>query len=313
MEYRDYYKILGVKKSASDAEIKSAYRKLANKYHPDKNPGDATAENKFKEISEAYEVLKDPDKRSKYDRLGMNWNRFQQSGGRSSDFNWADYASSGRGGGFSNFGDAFSGGGGMSDFFERIFGGGGGGFGQSSYGRQNYRQAAKKGDDYETHIELTLEDAYRGASRILNVNNQRIDIKFKPGIADGQTMKITGKGLPGKNGGPNGDLIIKARIMPNSHFERKENDIYVKITVDLFKALLGGMATINTFGGKIKIKIPKETQPGKTLKLTGQGMPLYSNPKQHGDLYVVINVSLPTNLSDQEKELLREFKGLRKK
>ncbi len=313
MEYRDYYKILGVKKTASEAEIKTAYRKLANKYHPDKNPGDSTSEGKFKEISEAYEALKDPVKRSKYDRLGMNWNHFRQSGGRSTDFDWSDWTSgskSGHGasGAYSNFGDSFSGSGGnMSDFFEKIFGGG---FGKQT---KNPKPAPKKGDDYETHVELTLEEAFKGVSRILNINGEKIDIKFKPGICEGQTLKITGKGIKGSYGGANGDLIIKVKLLPNDKVKRKDDDLYFDAFIGLYKAVLGGSHTISTFGGNIKIKIPPETQQGKTLKLSGQGMPNYANPAKRGDLYVVINVKIPTNLSQKEIELFKELKDISKK
>lgn len=314
MDYKDYYKALGVKKDASDSEIKSAYRKLANKYHPDKNQGDKSAEEKFKEISEAYEVLKDSTKRSKYDRLGMNWNKFRSTGGSSQDFNWSDYMSGGgRGGsgGFGGFGDMFSGGGrggDMSDFFEKIFGGG------FSGGRQsNGRPRPVKGNDYETHIDLTLEDAFKGSSKILNVNGERIDIKFKPGIADGQTMKISGKGLSGKNGGKNGDLIIKVKVVSSGKIERKNSDLYTDININLYKMILGGSATISIFGRKVQIKIAPETQSGKILKLSGLGMPHYSDQKRKGDLYVNIYPKLPTKLSGHEKKLFKELMELRKK
>ncbi len=299
MDYKDYYKILGVDKNASQDAIKKKYRELANKFHPDKNPGNKEAENRFKEISEAYEVLKDADKRKRYDNLGSNWDRYRQTGSRPGDFNWSEW--SGQSGQTGDFGT-----GKMSDFFERFFGGG---FGQ----KRNYQQAPKRGDDYQLNVDLTLEEAYKGASRLLNVNGEKMDIKFKPGITTGQTLKISGKGLAGRNGGPNGDLLITVNIEPHSKFTRNGDDLNMEITIDLFKALLGGSVTLTAPGGTVKIKIQPETQPGKILRLKGQGMPKYQSPDQKGDLYVKINLKLPVNLSNEEKELFKQIKALRKK
>lgn len=325
MDFKDYYKILGVEKNASQDEIKKAYRKLAQKYHPDKNQGDSNAEKKFKDIGEAYQVLSDPEKRNKYDNLGANWNRHRQSGGSSSDFNWQDWFNAGGAGRPGSgrrqtVGDFFSSGGGVSDFFERIFGGtsgfGSGGFagnaGANYTGSSNFKRT-KKGEDYKTTVELSLEDAFNGTSKILNVNGQRIEIKFKPGIYDGHTQKISGKGLPGKNGGPNGDLIINTKIKEHPLYERKGNDLYLDTFIDLYTAILGGNAKVNTLGGTVKISIPKESQTGRVLKLKGLGMPDYNNSNKKGDLYIKLLVKIPTKLSEKEKELFEELQGLRQK
>jgi curved DNA-binding protein len=195
----------------------------------------------------------------------------------------------------------------MSDFFENIFGGSG--FGQ----KKGYQKSPKRGEDYKLNVELTLEEVYKGAVRILTVNGERMEIKFKPGITEGQILKISGKGLPGKFGGQNGDLMITVNISPNKVFNRNGDDLNTEINIDLFKALLGGAVTLNTFGGSVKIKIPPETQQGKTLKLRSLGMPKYGNPDQKGDLYVKIIVNLPDNLSNEEKDLIKQLKNLRKK
>ena len=316
MEFKDYYKILGVNKNSPQEDIKKAYKKLLLKYHPDKNPNDKEAENKFKDVSEAYEVLSDPDKRRKYDNLGSSWNRYQQTGGSATDFNWSEWFSQSRtateskkksGDVFSNFGDFFHSGGNVSEFFEKIFG--------SGFSKQKGQQSAppQKGEDYETNVEITLEQAFKGTSRIIDINDKKIEVKFKPGIADGQVLKITGKGYPGKNNGLNGDLIIKIIVKPHTKVERKNDDLQVDIFLDLFKMILGGTSKLTTFGGSINLKIPPETQQGKILMLKGQGMPKYSNPTERGDLFVKLNVKLPQKLSNEEIELFKELRDVRKK
>jgi curved DNA-binding protein len=267
MDFKDYYKILGVSKTATADEIKSAFRKLATKYHPDKNKTDPKAEEKFKDINEAYQVLSDPDKRNKYDTLGSNWNAHRGSGGTGEDFNWEDYFNQGRGGQRRRttqnpFGDMFGGGGGLSDFFEKIFGGGG-----FSQGKQT-RNSSAKGQDMETTVELSLEEAFTGTSRKLLLNNNKIEVKFKKGIREGQTLRLSGMGAPSPNGGANGDLIIKVSIKQTEKIERKGDDLYVKVSIDFFTFLLGGTAKIKTFGGTIKVNIPKGSQNGKILKIS---------------------------------------------
>lgn len=312
MEFKDYYKILGVGKNASQDEIKKQYKKLLLKYHPDKNPNDSSAEGKFKEVAEAYEVLSDPEKRGKYDNLGSSWNNFSQSGRSAEDFDWSQWfasqqqqrkarsQSSNR-----EFGDMFGGGGaGVSDFFEKIFGGG-------FSGRSSYRQTPKRGKDYHTDIEISLEQAFKGASVMLSIDSQKIDVKIHPGIIDRQTLKISKKGYPGANGGQRGDLIITVHVKDHKRVERKNDDLYVDVPLDLYTAILGGETKISTFSGKLNLKILPGTEQGKVVKLSGQGMPRYNLPTKRGDLYVKFNINIPKDLTDKEKELFAELKKLR--
>ena len=303
MEYKDYYKILGVDKTASQADIKKAYRSLAKKYHPDKNKGDKAAEDKFKDISEAYEVLGDEEKRKQYDQLGANWRQFQNAGAGGGQYY-------GQRGGYTeaDFSDMFGGGGGggFSDFFQQFFGGGGG-FGQGAGGRTRTR----KGQDYKAEFELTLQEAYTGTSRLINLNNQQLRITTKPGVADGQQLRIKGKGGPAVGGGENGDLYVDVRILPDTRFERRGDDLYTTLPVDMFTAILGGQAQVNTMSGVLKLNIPAGTQAGKTLRLRGKGMPVYGKTDQFGDLYVKIEVNLPIDLSLEERQLLEKLRDMR--
>jgi len=303
MDYKDYYTILGVAKSASQADIKKAYRSLAKKYHPDKNKGDKAAEDKFKDVSEAYEVLGDPEKRKQYDQLGANWKQYQQAGGQQRQYSGQP------GGGFQGFGgdpsDMF-GGSGFSDFFQQFFSGGGGFSGQSG------RTRASKGQDYEADMEITLQEAYTGTSRLLNLDNQQLRITTKPGVEDGQVLRIKGKGAPSRSGGASGDLYIKVAVARHPNFERKGDDLYTNLQVSLYTALLGGDAQVITLSGQLKLRIPEGTQNGKTLRLRGKGMPLYGKPDQHGDLYVKIEVMLPVKLSTEEKDLVKKLQELQK-
>ncbi|MER2999443.1 J domain-containing protein [Pontibacter populi] len=308
MDYKDYYNILGVSKTASQAEIKKAYRALAKKYHPDKNKGDKAAEDKFKDISEAYEVVGDEEKRKQYDQLGSNWRQYQNAGGGFGGQQGQYYGGQPGGGGFRGFeGDPDMFGGGFSDFFQQFFGGGGGGFGQQ--GRGGRGQAAK-GQDYEAEMEITLQEAYHGTSRLLNLHNQQLRITTKPGVADGQILKIKGKGAPAAGGRMAGDLFIKVFVRPDTKFERKGSDLYSTLPIDMYTAILGGDAHVQTLTGQLKLKIPAGTQNDKTLRLRGKGMPVYGKPDQHGDLYVKIIVELPTHLSDEERNLLEKLRDL---
>jgi curved DNA-binding protein len=327
MDFKDYYNILGVDKNASTDEIKKAYRKLARKYHPDTNK-DKDAEDKFKEISEAYDVLNDKDKRNKYDNLGNSYTKFKTTGGNPTDFQWNDWFSE-------NFkkqqntgtnsktrntvSDFFNSGGGVSDFFERIFG-------STSTKGTNFNQQQKtkntnsnsntksskpqKGKNYTTEIRLSLEEAYKGTKRILNVNGEKIEVKFKPGIADGHIQKISGKGHPSTNNSKQGDLIIKVKISENPKYERKNNDLYTTVDCELYTAILGGKIKLDTFFGNFNLTVPKESQNGKMLKLSGQGMPIY-NSTEKGDLFVKLNVVLPKNLTENEVNLFSQLKTLR--
>ncbi|OKL41609.1 DnaJ C-terminal domain-containing protein [Pontibacter flavimaris] len=305
MEYKDYYKMLGVQKSASQAEIKKAYRALAKKFHPDKNKDNPQAEERFKDISEAYEVLGDEEKRKQYDQLGSNWRQFQQGGPGGQQYGGRPGGGF-QGGDFSDmFGGGGGGGGGFSDFFEQFFGGGArGGFGG--------QQRARKGQDYQANMEITLQEAYTGTSRLLNVNEQQLRITTKPGVADGQVLRIKGKGAPGPAGGEPGDLYINVQVLPDQRYERNGDDLTTTLPVDMYTAILGGEAQVNTMSGALKLKIPAGTQNGKTLRLRGKGMPRYGHASQHGDLYVRIEVTLPTSLSAEERDLLERLRDLRK-
>lgn len=310
MKFKDYYKILGVEKTSSIDEIKKAYRAKARKYHPDKNPGNKEAEDMFKDISEAYEVLGDKDKKAKYDNLGSSYNNFRSTGGGSDQFDWSKWAASNVGGGgrrSQTFGDYVNSGGGISDFFENIFGGGG----QRADSFQQRKNTPKKGEDFRTEMELTLEECYEGVSKRFKVNEESIEIKFQPGITNGQELRIPNKGYTGKFGGANGDLIITIKTLEHPTIKREENDLHEDLNVDLFTAVLGGKVKYKSLIGTIEVNIPAESQNGKLLKLKKLGMPVYKKANEKGDLILKLNVILPTNLSDKEKELFNELKQLK--
>lgn len=308
MDYKDYYKTLGVEKTATTEQIKKAYRKLARQYHPDVNPNDAAAEQKFKEANEANEVLSDPEKRQKYDQMAADYQRYQQQGGRRSQgagpgaggFDWNQYAQAGGAGGqFGGEGEDFS------DFFSSIFGGMGGGAG----GGRSSRPGA--GSDYQAELELTLAEAYAGGPRTITVNGKNLRITIQPGVADGQTIRLRDQGGPGRNGGPNGALLITFRILPDARYARTGDDLTQDVLVPLYRALLGGEQTVETLGGPVKIKLKPETANGSRLRLRGKGFPVYRQEGQYGDLYLRLNVQLPTNLTDAERELLQQLAKLR--
>jgi curved DNA-binding protein len=311
MEFKDYYITLGVSKSASQDEIKKAYRKLAMKYHPDKTKGDKSAEQKFKEINEANEVLSDPEKRKKYDRLGKNWRQYQEHGG-TGGFDWSQYANMGGNGGQTHYtfegdlGDLF-GSSGYSDFFDMLFGGGLGG----SRRHSSRRTASVRGQDLQAQMEITLEEAYRGSSRIFELGGQSIKLNIKPGIPDGHTLKLAGKGSPGVSGGQAGDLLITIKILKDPVFERKGDDLYANVNVDLYTAVLGGKASFKSFKGSVKIDITKGTQNGKVMRLQKMGMPVYGKENSFGDLYLKVIIQVPQNLTSKEIKLFEELKKMR--
>lgn len=299
MEFIDYYKILEIPSTASEGEIKSAYRKLARKYHPDINPNDENAKKKFQQINEANEVLSDPEKRKKYDKYGKDWkhgaeyekanqqygsssHRRQQSG---------DYS-----GGFSDFGD-------FSEFFESMYGAGSG----------RGRQTKFRGQDLNAELQLGLLDVYKSHQRTLTINGKNIRLTIPAGVENGQVIKIAGHGSPGANGGPPGDLYITFSIADHPQFKREGSNLYVNVDLDLYTALLGGDVLIETLDGKVKLKAAPETQSGTKVKLKGKGFPVYKKEGQFGDLYVTYQVKLPTQLSEKEKELFMELSNIRKR
>ncbi len=312
MDFKDYYKVLGVEKTASDADIKKAYKKLAKQHHPDINKS-PDAERKFKDISEAYNVLGDPEKRRKYDTIGSNFQSHRQQGGSSDNFNWSDYFAQNQGNQSNQrsrqtMNDIFDNGGSVSDFFSSIFG-------NSFGGKKPFTKPAsspKKGEDYSTNVEITLEEAFSGTSRLLSLNNEKMEVKFKPGVKNEQLLKISGKGYSGTGGGQNGDLLIKIKVTENSKFERNDDDLKLEVHIDVFTLMLGGEVKINTLGGYLKIAIPAESQNGKIMKLKGQGMPKYIDSTSRGDLYIKLTAKLPSKLTDKEKELIQELRELSK-
>lgn len=312
MEYKDYYKILGVDKNASQEDIKKAYRKLARKYHPDVNPNNKEAEAKFKDINEANEVLSDEEKRKKYDTLGADWNRYQQTGGTTGGggFDWSEYAR--QGGGYTRYEgsreDPF-GEGGFSDFFSTFFGGAGAGGSTRQRGRRG--NMAFAGQDYTVEIRLSLQEAFEGTKKTITVHDKNLRITIYPGVEDGQTIRLKGNGGPGVNGGDNGDLYITLRIDPDPAYTRKGNDLFIEVPVSLYKTILGGEQVINSLSGSLKIRIKPETKNGTMLRLKDKGFPVYRREGEAGDLYVKINVQLPENLSAQEKELFAQLAKLR--
>ncbi|NVO84022.1 DnaJ C-terminal domain-containing protein [Hymenobacter terrestris] len=302
MDYKDYYKTLSVDKKATQDQIKKAYRKLARQYHPDVNPNNAEAEQKFKEANEANEVLSDPEKRQKYDQLGADYQRYQQGGGRpggSGGFDWSQYSQGGGGaGGADPFGGAD-----FSDFFGSMFGGMGGSGGGGSRPRA--------GQDYQAELELTLEDAYRGGPRTLTVNGKNLRLTIQPGVEDGQVIRLRDQGGPGRSGGPAGSLYITLHIRPDPRYARTGNDLTMDVPVALYTALLGGEQTVETLSGTVKINIKPETQNGTRLRLRGKGFPVYRQPDQFGDLYLRLSLNLPQHLTEQEKTLFRQLAELR--
>jgi len=312
MEYKDYYKILGVDKKASQQDVKKSYRKLARKYHPDVNPGNKDAEARFKEINEAYEVLSDPDKRQKYDELGSSYQQWQQRGRDPRGFDWSQWmgggAQPGRGRVHVEYGDLndILGGGGFSDFFQSIFGGMAG---SSAYQQQS---RAYRGRDLEQPVEVTLEEAYSGTKRLLQIGNERLEVTIPPGVDTGSRVRISGRGEAG-SGGARGNIYLSVQVIPHSTFERKGDDLYCSVPVGLYTAVLGGEVAVPTLKSQVMLKIPPETQAGRRFRLKGLGMPNLKNPKLKGDLYAEVRIALPQALSSKEKELFAQLAALRDK
>jgi curved DNA-binding protein len=312
MNYRDYYKTLGVDKSASEKDIKKAYRKLARENHPDVNPDDKLAEERFKEINEAYQVLSDPEKRKKYDQLGSDWYRYQQSGGRPGGFDWSQWTGGGGPGydvRYSSAEDLFGGGGSFSDFFRQIFGGMAGR--QRGYRTQDMfgqgTQRPQRGQDYEQEVEISLTEAYYGATRIVEKEGRRLEIKIPAGAKTGTKLRFAGEGAAGYGGQP-GDLYLRIVVGEDPRFDRRGANLHTTVEVDLYTALLGGTVRVPTITGPVTLTIKPETQNGQTIRLRGKGMPKLRQKDEHGDLYAKVNVRLPTGLTEQQRQLLEEMR-----
>jgi curved DNA-binding protein len=292
MVFLDYYKILGIDRTATSKDVKSAYRKLARKFHPDLNPNDKDAKRNFQQINEANEVLSDPEKRKKYDQYGKDWQhaeeyeKAKQNQQQSSNYQRTGYS------GAHSEGD-------FSDFFESLFG--------QSAGTGRSRQVKYRGQDFNAELHLDLNDAYRTHKQTLTVNGKIIRITIPAGIENGQTIKISGHGGHGVNGGPNGDLYITFSIANHPDIKRLGNDLYTKVDLDLYKAVLGGEITLDTLKGKVKLKVKPETQNGSRIKLKGMGFPVYKDDGHYGDLYVTYTIKIPTNLTEKQKGLFTEL------
>lgn len=307
MDFIDYYKVLGLDKKASKADIKKAYRKLARKHHPDLNPNDKASQQKFQQINEANEVLSDPKKREKFDKYGQEWQHadaYEEAQKRQS-------ASGSFGGGFSggrgqpgagNYSESE-----FSDFFDSMFGGTGGG--SSSRSGRSTRQF--KGQDFNATLRLNLTDILSAQKQTIDLGGKKIRLTIPAGVEDGQTIKIKGHGSVGMNGGPKGDLYLTFQVFNNTAFQRVGDDLFRTEEISLYKALLGGEIQVDTLSGKVKLKVKPETQNDTKVKLKGKGMPKYKQENQSGDLYITYKVSLPKNLSDKEKELFTELSNLK--
>jgi curved DNA-binding protein len=298
MDYKDYYKILGVERSASEDDIRKAYRKLAMKYHPDRNPNDKQAEERFKEINEAYQVLSDTTKRAHYDRLGSDYSNWQQRGAQG-DFNWDQYGSGGFPGGvrvdYGDLDDLFGGAGGFSDFFRTIFG-----RGAEEAGTGTRTRARQQPQGYQQELSITLDEAYNGTTRLLQSDGKQKQVRIPAGVRTGSKVRVAGAG-------PNGlDLYLIVEVQDDKRFERRGNDLHTTANVDIFTALLGGEAEVETLSGKIKLNVPAGTQPEQVFRLAGRGMPSVKNANEKGDLYVRLKVQIPKYLSPKQRELLEE-------
>jgi curved DNA-binding protein len=330
MDFKDYYSSLGVAKTATQKEIKAAYRKLARKHHPDVNPNDKGAEAKFKEINEANEVLGDPEKRKKYDELGANWRAYEQAeqqgrahpggspfgGGFGGDAGaWNINMGGGRPLSEEEMRDMFAGGGDdpFSDFFRTFFGGAGAGASAETRGRGRGPRS-QKGRDIESEAELTLEEAYHGAMRRISITlggqARSVDVRIPPGVKDGSRVRATGEGEGGANGGASGDLYLRVRLKPHPVFERKADDLYVKVALPVTTAVLGGEAQVPTITGSVRLKVPETTQPGQIFRLKGHGMPLVGKPDTKGDLYATVDVQLPRSLTKDQRQLWERVRDI---
>jgi curved DNA-binding protein len=314
VDYKDYYKTPGVDRNASDKDIKRAFRRLARQFHPDVNPDNPQAEERFKEVNEAYEVLSSPEKRSKYDQLGADWHRYQQAGGGPGGFDWGRWTAGQPGqrvhvsyGAPEDLQDLFGGSGGFSDFFSQIFGGMGASPGNGGFQRQ---MQSRRGRDYEQPVEITLQEAFQGTTRVLQREGQRLEVRIPAGARTGTRVRMSGAGGTGPAGGPAGNLYLRVTVLPDPRFERKGEDLHTTVTPSLYTMVLGGEVRVPTMAGERMLTIPAGTQNGRTFRLRGQGMPHLHQPDLRGDLYAKAIVSLPINLTDRHVELFQELREL---
>lgn len=299
MEYKDYYKTLGVERNASAEDIKKTFRKLAMKYHPDRNKGNKEAEEKFKDINEAYEVLSDPQKRARYDQLGTSYSQWQQNGGNPGNFNWNDWATATNRGGtqvdMGDFGDIF--GGGFSDFFSAIFGGM-----PTSTSRRQSRSSARP--SYQQQVDVTLDEAYHGTQRTFQVGQRRIEVKIPAGAKTGTKVRVNGGGPDG-----NSDLYLVVNVLPDARFTVEGEDLTTEVKLDLYTAILGGSVVVSTLAGNVNLTIPAGTQPGQVFRLKDRGLPHLRQPNSFGNLFVKIKVELPRNLNATQRELFEKLRN----
>jgi curved DNA-binding protein len=310
MDFKDYYDILGVAPNADERTIKQTYRKLARKHHPDLNPGDKQAEEKFKDINEAYQALSNAEQRKKYDELRAQYQRWQQSGGQPRDFNWQNWAAQPgqqanvRYATAEDLEDLFGNESPFSDFFTSIFG-------QTGAAGARTR-APRKGQDVEAEIALSLEEAARGATRTLQIGDRRIEARIPPGVRAGSRVRLAGQGGPGGAGAPAGDLYLVVRLIPHPDFEWEGDELYTKVPVDFITAVAGGEVRVNTLDRPVMLKIPPMTQSGQTFRLRGKGLPKAGSSKSRGDLYARVNLVLPENMTEEEQNTLRALAASRK-
>lgn len=328
MDFKDYYVSLGVSPDADEKTIKKAYQKLAKKYHPDVNPGDKAAEDKFKEAMEAYQAISDPEKRRKYDELRQDYQQWKTHGGRG-DYNWDRWQSNpggggggshthtmspedfaemfggaGRSGGFDGFGE-----GEYSDFFSTLFGGGGGQ--GRGYNGGSAVKRARAGQDHEAEVQVTLEETYHGTKRLIRTGEKQIEAKIPKGVRNGSKVRLTGQGGPGVSGGSSGNLYLNVTVSPHPRFEREGDNLRADLPIDFYKAILGGEVSVLTFGGEVILKIPPLSQSGKKFRLKGKGLPNLENPLQQGDLFLELAIVLPEKISQDEIKALRDLAAIR--
>ncbi len=300
MDFVDYYKTLGVSKTATQDEIKKGYRKLARKLHPDVNPNDKDAHKKFQQINEANEVLSDAEKRKQYDQYGKDWKHADQFEKAKQQQGRKGFSGSPFGGGSGDYtytsGDDSE----FSDFFESLFGG----------SKSRRSQSKYRGQDFNAELHITLSDAAKTHKQTLTINGKNVRITIPAGVENGQVIRLKGYGSEGVNGGPNGDLLITFVMKNDTEFRRDGNDLHKNEEIDLYTALLGGEKTIDTISGKIKLKVSAGTQNGTKIRLKGKGFPIYKKEEEFGDLYVTWNVKLPTDLTEKQKELFTELSKL---